>query len=210
MRAGTTSSAAARASRWQSTRTCSQTEDRSRPAAREGAPSRQAGPEEAGSRAPSFPQPLARGSQSLSSREDFLPRCSHHTDLRPPRDGLSPHSTAPTCDRVRSPIRCQAWTPATASTSRYVKTPTYLTLKRPKEKSFQQGTERGGGHGCPRPAARTHPTAQEQAIPVSVSQNHQRREKGLGSKQKSTAGNGSRDTARGGAPLRALGIRGPS
>ena len=36
------------------------------------------------------------------------------------------------------------------------------------------------GHGCcPRPVEQTHPTAQEQATPVSINQNHQLGEKGL-------------------------------
>lgn len=129
--------------------------------------------------------------------EAHLPEKPFSPDPRPPRDGRAPCSTAaPTCDRVRSPIRCQAWTLATASTSRYVKTPTYLTLKRHEEKWLQQGTEQGRCQGRPRPADHTHPTAQEQATPVSISQNHQLREKGLGSKQKSKAGNGSRNIAR--------------
>ena len=115
----------------------------------------------------------------------------------PPRDSRTPRSTlAPTFDRLRSPIRCQAWTPATASTSRYVKTPTYLTLKGHDEKPLRRGSEAGGRQRRLRPVDQTHPTAQEQATPVSVSQNHQLGEKGLGSKRKSEAGDGSPKTTR--------------
>lgn len=152
--------------------------------------------------------PAAAGGRLTEAR---LPEKPFSPDPRPPRDGRAPCSTAaPTCDRVRSPIRCQAWTLATASTSRYVKTPTYLTLKRHEEKWLQQGTEQGRCQGRPRPADHTHPTAQEQATPVSISQNHQLREKGLGSKQKSKAGNGSRNIAREGTFLRAPGVGWPS
>lgn len=49
---------------------------------------------------------------------------------RPPRVSLAlPRTSAPTFDSVWSPIRCQAWTAATPSTSKYVNTPTYLMLK---------------------------------------------------------------------------------
>lgn len=97
-----------------------------------------------------------------------------------PHNGRPSHSpSAPTCDKVRSPIRCQAWTAATPSTSKYVKTPMYLMLRRPTGKS-ERGTAQGGRRRCRGPRDQTHPTAQAQATPVSVSQNHQLREKDLG------------------------------
>lgn len=109
----------------------------------------------------------------------------------PPAGHRSPRSPlAPTCDKVRSPIRCQVWTAATPSTSKYVKTPMYLMLRRPTGRESKRDAARGGRRrGCRRgPGHHTHPTAQEQATPVSVSQNHQRREKGLRAKQRGRAG----------------------
>lgn len=53
----------------------------------------------------------------------------------------------------------------------------------------------GRARALPRATDHTHPTAQEQATPVSVSQNHQLREKGLGAKQRGRAGDSSRSVS---------------
>lgn len=70
---------------------------------------------------------------------------------------MSRLTATPTFDRVWSPIRCQAWTLATASTSRYVKIPMYLTLKRHEKKRENKAENEEDARAASDPQTRLTP-----------------------------------------------------